>query len=98
MATARERLAEADRQIALAEQKLKTAHKTGTGPTTRIELRAESVSHFKRADHYNLAAIAAALVDLSGPDVDLKTQALIDDIDLPTNDEGPADATAEPSA
>ncbi len=87
MATARERLAEADRFIALAEQKLKTANQTGTGQGARIELRVESVNHYAQADHYNLAAIAAALVDLSGPDIDLKTKALVDDIDLPGLDD-----------
>ena len=98
MATARERLAEADRLIDLAEQKLKAANETGTGPGARIELRVESVNHYRQADHYNLAAIAAALVDLSGPDIDLKTKALVDDLGLPANDEGPTASTVEPSA
>ncbi len=98
MATARDHLALASGYLLLAEQKLKIAHKASTGTANSIELRAEASTHYRQADHYNLAAIAAALVDLSGPDIDLKTQTLVDDLDLPTNDEGPAVASAEPSA
>lgn len=94
MATARDHIANAERLIALAEQKLKTAGKAGTGAGARIELRAESASHYRQADHYNLAAIAAALVDLSGPD-EFRTTALIDDLNLPETTTAPADDAAE---
>lgn len=98
MATARDRLDAATALIALAEQKLAAANKAGTRAHVDADLRAAASRHYRQADHYNLAAIAAALVDLSGPDIDLKTSVLIDDLDLPTNDEGPVDATTEPSA